>query len=68
MQVGKFLLLIFAEYAIFCEVVNFRCEFIFEFVCFPATGKLSGLTVVAVSILFTGLQTMRSSVESNQGE
>lgn len=69
MQVGKFLLSYFTRICyIVYEVVNVRCEFIFEFACFLATEKLNGLTVVAVNILFTSLQTMRSSVESNQGE
>lgn len=56
------------EYAIFYEVVNFRYKFIFEFSCFPAPGKSSGLAVVALSILSTSLQTMKNYVESNQDE
>lgn len=64
----NFCYLTLEKYAIFYEVVNFRCEFIFEFSCFPAPGKLSGFTVVALSILSTSLQTMRSYAESNQGE
>lgn len=55
------------EYAVFYEVVNFRYKFIFEFSCFPAPGKSSGLAVV-LSILSTSLQTMKNYVESNQDE
>lgn len=67
-QLGKIFALLLLEYAIFYEAVNFRREFIFEFSCFPAPEKLSGLTAVALSILSTSLQTMRSYVDSKQGE